>query len=172
MACTFGGHPLSGLAQRILPFLAQAGLVGQPPTPEEVVHVEQMVPLVQERVEELCQAPEALAFFFRDVSYPESWAVDPKALGWGSHAGRFAGRSGPAGPCKGERLAGDASRDDAARAGGELGLKPGSFFGVLRVAITGRTVAPPLFGTLAVLGRERSLGRLAAAKAALAGAGF
>jgi glutamyl-tRNA synthetase len=42
----------------------------------------------------------------------------------------------------------------------ELGLKVGQLFGIIRVATTGKKVAPPLFGTLAVLGRERTLTRL------------
>jgi glutamyl-tRNA synthetase len=51
----------------------------------------------------------------------------------------------------------------------ELGHKPTSaFFSVLRVAVTGRTVSPPLFETMAVLGRDATLARLerAGAKAA------
>ena len=42
----------------------------------------------------------------------------------------------------------------------ELGLKTGELFGLLRVAVTGRTAAPPLFQTMAVLGRERCLRRI------------
>jgi glutamyl-tRNA synthetase len=38
----------------------------------------------------------------------------------------------------------------------------------VRVAVTGTTVSPPLFGTLELLGRDRVLGRLATA-ATLAG---
>ena len=45
----------------------------------------------------------------------------------------------------------------------ELGLKTGEFFGLLRVATTGHTAAPPLFETMAVLGRERCLKRIEAA---------
>jgi glutamyl-tRNA synthetase len=45
----------------------------------------------------------------------------------------------------------------------ELGLKTGQLFGALRMATTGRTAAPPLFQTMAVLGRERSLKRIKAA---------
>lgn len=41
-----------------------------------------------------------------------------------------------------------------------LGLKTGEFFGVLRVAITGRTAAPPLFQTMEVIGQERTVKRL------------
>jgi glutamyl-tRNA synthetase len=41
-----------------------------------------------------------------------------------------------------------------------LGLKPRHAYGPVRVAITGRTVSPPLFESMQLLGRERSLGRL------------
>ena len=44
-----------------------------------------------------------------------------------------------------------------------LGLKTGQLFGALRVAVTGRTAAPPLFQTMAVLGKERCLQRIEAA---------
>jgi glutamyl-tRNA synthetase len=37
----------------------------------------------------------------------------------------------------------------------ELNLGTGEFFGLLRVAVTGRTAAPPLFQTMAVLGKEK-----------------
>jgi glutamyl-tRNA synthetase len=50
----------------------------------------------------------------------------------------------------------------------ELGLKAGQLFGVVRWAVTGQKVAPPLFGSLAVLGREQVLARLDAAEAVLA----
>ena len=49
----------------------------------------------------------------------------------------------------------------------ELGLKTGQLFGALRVAVTGRTAAPPLFQTMAVLGKERCLRRIEAALARL-----
>ncbi|RPJ63416.1 MAG: glutamate--tRNA ligase [Dehalococcoidia bacterium] len=42
----------------------------------------------------------------------------------------------------------------------EVGLKAGPFFGVLRVAITGRTASPPLFQTMEVLGRQCCMDRL------------
>lgn len=45
----------------------------------------------------------------------------------------------------------------------ELGLKTGQLFGTLRVAVTGRTAAPPLFQTMAALGKERCLKRIQAA---------
>lgn len=45
-----------------------------------------------------------------------------------------------------------------------LGLKPRKAFGPVRVAVTGSTVSPPLFESLELLGRERSLDRLRQAR--------
>ncbi len=42
----------------------------------------------------------------------------------------------------------------------ELGLKPGPAFVALRIAVTGKTVTPPLFESFAVLGRDRVLSRI------------
>jgi glutamyl-tRNA synthetase len=43
-----------------------------------------------------------------------------------------------------------------------LGLKPRNAFGPVRAAVTGRRISPPLFESMELLGRERSLARLAA----------
>ncbi len=42
----------------------------------------------------------------------------------------------------------------------ELGIKAGQMFQPIRVAVCGRKNAPPLFGTLEVLGRETTLNRI------------
>jgi glutamyl-tRNA synthetase len=44
-----------------------------------------------------------------------------------------------------------------------LGMKAGDFFTPIRVAVTGRTVSPPLFDSLELLGRDRALARIRAA---------
>jgi len=46
-----------------------------------------------------------------------------------------------------------------------LGRKPRQAFGPVRVAVSGRTVSPPLYESMELLGRERTLDRLAAARA-------
>ena len=46
-----------------------------------------------------------------------------------------------------------------------LGLKPRQGFAAVRVAVTGSLVSPPLFESIALLGRERTLARLATASA-------
>lgn len=42
----------------------------------------------------------------------------------------------------------------------EMGLSAGQVFGILRVAVTGQTVSPPLFESMAVIGREKVLERI------------
>ena len=42
----------------------------------------------------------------------------------------------------------------------DLSLTAGQLFGIIRIAVTGKKVAPPLFGTLALLGRKRVLRRI------------
>ncbi len=48
-----------------------------------------------------------------------------------------------------------------------LGVKTGPLFGAVRLAVTGSTAAPPLFDTLAVLGKDRVMKRLGKAVSVL-----
>ena len=63
----------------------------------------------------------------------------------------------------------EALKDAVLAAGEEHGLKLGKAQAPVRVAVTGRTVGLPLFESLEVLGRERSLARVDAALEKLAG---
>jgi glutamyl-tRNA synthetase len=44
-----------------------------------------------------------------------------------------------------------------------LGWKAGDFFRPIRLAVTGKAVSPPLFGSMVLLGRDSTLSRLDAA---------
>ncbi|HEU5004811.1 MAG TPA: glutamate--tRNA ligase [Candidatus Saccharimonadales bacterium] len=50
----------------------------------------------------------------------------------------------------------------------ELGTKPGVLFALVRIALTGQTSSPQIFGTLHVLGQEKSINRLKKAAETLA----
>ncbi len=50
----------------------------------------------------------------------------------------------------------------------EIGWKAGDLFMPVRLAITGRRISPPLFGSMELLGREATLARMEAALTALA----
>ncbi|KAF0650105.1 glutamyl-tRNA synthetase [Streptomyces fradiae ATCC 10745 = DSM 40063] len=60
-------------------------------------------------------------------------------------------------------------KDAVLKAGEEHGLKLGKAQAPVRVAVTGRTVGLPLFESLEILGRDRTLARIDAALAKLAG---
>jgi glutamyl-tRNA synthetase len=156
------------VAERVTPFLSDAGLIGSPPSADERAYVERLTPLIHERLEELAEAPELLEFFFRDVEYPDPALLIQKKTDApttiealrAAHAHLTA-----------LEVWSEGQLEETLRAlAEELGLKPGQLFGAIRVAVTGRTVAPPLFETLAALGRDRSLARLAAAAQALSAA--
>ncbi len=44
-----------------------------------------------------------------------------------------------------------------------LGLRPNQVFGILRAAITGQTVSPPLFESMGIVGKKKVLERLRSA---------
>lgn len=159
----------SEVARHILPFLARAGLVGSEPSPDEVAYVEQLTPLIHERLEELSEAPELLAFFFSEVSYPDPTLLVQKKMDTPTTVTALRATHGQLSQVE----VWDEPQIETALRGlvAELGLKAGQLFGAIRVAITGRTVAPPLFETLAALGRERSLARIERAATTLEGTG-
>ncbi len=136
------------LAQRLLPVLASAGLVDLVPDAPTLARVEKVLPLVRERLKRLDEAPDLVDFFFQPPAAPAE-PIDRAACA----AAR-------------ERLAGlgewsvEAIEPALRGLAAELGLKPGALFMPIRLAVSGRTVTPPIFETLAVLGRAETLARL------------
>jgi glutamyl-tRNA synthetase len=152
------------LAQRLVPYLRDLGVVGPELTDEQRRLLTEATPLVRERMTVLSEGAEMLSFLF----VPESrFAVDPgdaaKVL---TEDGLRVVREAR------DTLAGLGSWDTAAIESAlraalveKLELKPRLAFGPVRVAATGRRVSPPLFQSLELLGRERSLTRLDSALA-------
>ncbi len=151
--------------QRVLPFL-EAGLPQGIKRPLSTEYVQQIAPLIQERITTLGEAAEYADFFFvQELDY------DPALL----TADVTAEAALEALQAADKRLQRLDSFDASSLEGllrplaSELGLKTGEFFGLLRVATTGRTAAPPLFQTMAILGKERCLKRIEAALRKLRG---
>ncbi|WP_344689852.1 glutamate--tRNA ligase [Blastococcus jejuensis] len=159
--------PVEEFVERVVPFLAGAGLISEPPTPEQDRVLRVIAPLAQERMIVLSEAVGLLAFLF-----VEDVEIDPAAA-----------EKQLAGPEAVEVLdaAAAALRDlpefttpaieealKTALVEG-LGRKPRQAFGPVRVAIGGRTVSPPLYESIELLGRERTLHRLTAARDVAAG---
>jgi glutamyl-tRNA synthetase len=142
------------LAQALLPFV-----------PVGLDRMRQITPLIQERLKLLREVETIADFFFADQLPP----YDPTELipkkGDAAMAKRVLERAL-------EVLAiAEFTHDGleaALRGAAEgLGIKAGQMFEPIRVAVCGRKTAPPLFGTLEVLGREVCLERIGRAIAKL-----
>lgn len=151
------------LIARIVPRLADAGLVSNPPSVDQQAILNEAVPLIQERLENLKQAVGMLGFL---LVQPDEFTLDEadaKAV-----LGEDADETLAAAMSVLEQLpewSTDAIHEALKSALVEgLGLKPKFAFGPVRVAITGRRISPPLFESMEILGREVSLARLNSAR--------
>jgi glutamyl-tRNA synthetase len=117
--------------------------------------------LVQTRIVVLSDAWDLLKFFDED-----SYAIDPAAAGKELGADAAGVLDSACAALDGVTPWTAAGIEEALKAAliDGLGLKPRKAFGPIRVAVTGSTVSPPLYESLELLGRERSLGRLRAAR--------
>jgi glutamyl-tRNA synthetase len=148
--------------RRIQPFLRDAGVIADPPTVEQAALIRAAGPLVQERMTTLTEAVDLLGFLLVDE---DKFAVDPVAAGkqLGAGAQPVLAAAVAALQALPDWTAGNLETALRAALIDGLGLKPKHAFGPVRVAITGRTISPPLFESLELLGRDRSLRRLTAA---------
>ncbi len=160
----FNGHyirqlDVEDLTDRLLPYLTAAGFKA------DRQKMLKITPLIQERLTTLSEAPSKVDFFFTDElpDYDRAELIPKKGdAAMALTVLKRAYRTLQAAEFKHDELA-SALRADAQ----ELGLKVGQMFQPIRVAVCGRMVAPPLFETLEVVGRETSLKRIDQALAKL-----
>ena len=152
------------LTHRVLPFLKAAGVVGDPVHDSDAQLLELAMPLVCERMNKLTEAVDMLGFLFVDeAAFTRDPADVEKLL---DDAGReVVQASADALADLHPWSAGNIQEALQAALVEGLGLKPRLAFGPVRVAVTGRRVSPPLFESLELLGRDRSLERLRGALA-------
>ncbi|HEX2923254.1 MAG TPA: glutamate--tRNA ligase, partial [Chloroflexota bacterium] len=148
-----------GLLEHGLHFLHKANLVPQGPLPPQLrEYLLAMMPLVQERLKRLAELPELIDFFLTDNLEYDAALLIPKGLDKGTTLTALTrARDLLVRMPDFDAAIMDAEMRTLAE---ELQLKTGQLFGALRVAVTGRTVAPPLFQTIAVLGRQRTMDRI------------
>jgi glutamyl-tRNA synthetase len=146
-------------AAQVAPFVAGAPWADRfESDPANQERLRRMLPEVQTRVETLSETPAYVDFLF--LSDPE---IDPAA--WDKAAGPEAGvwlEAVIAGAADWPWDAPELHERFMALAE-ELGANRRKFQAPVRVALTGRSVGPPLFESMAVLGRDEVLRRLRAA---------
>ena len=152
----------SDLASRIIPYLIRDEVLSGEPTAQQLEQLHKAIPLVQERMETLRQGVNMLSFLFAGDEGSPRFEVDAEE--------RTKVLIDEAMPVLQAALnALDAVDvwdtehiEQALRVSliDGLGLKPKVAFGPVRVAVTGRRVSPPLFESLELLGRDRSVSRI------------
>ena len=143
-------------ARRIVPFLAQAGLVTEPLSSDQMWFIRQGAPLVQDQLTRLTEAPDLLAFLLVPESGFTVQAADAAVLTPDSATALKAAAAALAA----------LPEWNAAAIGPALASSPDAALAPVAVAVTGRRAAPALPETLELLGRDRTLARLAAAESA------
>ena len=140
------------LAARLKPFVEKAGLAAEGTT------LRRIAPIVQQRLVTLDDVVEMGGFFFRDEVKPRPEALIAKGLTAGQSAHALTRAQAVL-----ESLPEftHANMEPPMRAlAEELGVKTGQLFGLVRAAVTGQTVSPPLFECLEIVGKETCLARL------------
>jgi glutamyl-tRNA synthetase len=149
------------LAERLVPYLDAVGAVDGEPTEAQREVIAAAVPLVQERMATLREGAESLRFLLVEEAAFSVDAEDRERV--------LTDDARPTVQAAYDALSAlegfdHASIEEALRAAlvDGLGLKPKLAFGPVRVAVTGRRISPPLFESIELLGRQRTLARLEA----------
>ncbi len=148
------------LARRLVPYFHQAGY---PQVTAEAL--KPIIPLIQTRLTTLDDAPAIAGFFFRDEVEPDPAQLVPKGLN-AAQALQVA-RQALAVLRSLPDFRAETIEPPLRALVEELGLKAGQVFGLVRVAVTGQRVSPPLFETLEIVGQAKSVARLERAVAQL-----
>ncbi|HUR17816.1 MAG TPA: glutamate--tRNA ligase [Acidimicrobiales bacterium] len=123
-----------------------------------------LAPLVQERVKTLTEVPAMVDFLFLSEAPVEEGAWDRRVVRGAAAAELLAGAAEVYSSCE---WAAPVLHQVTASLGERHGLSLGKAQFPIRVAVTGREVGPPLFESLEILGRQRSIDRLLRALARL-----
>ncbi|MDR1317218.1 MAG: glutamate--tRNA ligase [Spirochaetales bacterium] len=146
------------LARRLLPFLWEENLLGNPPSAREEKTLLDSIPIIRERLHSLADAAGLLRFIFGDA--PDYAAEDllPKKTS-AAEALRFLEEIKNLMPGFFDKT--DEGNEADFRALSEkLGTRLGNILAPLRVAVTGSKVSPPLFESIRLVGKEKTLARI------------
>jgi glutamyl-tRNA synthetase len=153
--------PMGELTRLCLPYLQEAGLMPQNPSPQEVTYAQRVIALEAERMKLLSEVVPLTEYFFRDtLEYEEKgvrkWFTQPYVP---QMLEMLIERYSALEPFDVPHI--EATTRAVAE---ELGVSAAQVIHPTRVAVSGRTVGPGLFEMIEVMGKERVLHRLRAAQ--------
>jgi glutamyl-tRNA synthetase len=151
--------PAEALADRLLPVFHAAGLEADRKS------LIRLAPAIRERMRTLEESVEIAGFIFRPEVQPADELLVGRGLTRESSRAAFEAAA--------ERIAASDFTPQALEPSlrglaADLRLEAGQLFGLLRIAVTGQPVSPPLFETMDIVGREVVLARIHRAAARLA----
>jgi glutamyl-tRNA synthetase len=150
------GLTIDDYVKRVIPFLERdLPLDVERPLDEE--YVRGIVPLIKERAKKLAEVPDLVLFFYQE--HLEYAPVDLVIKGVDQQSTYLAYQQAKKTIELTKFNTAELEKEFRALAD-ELKLKPGQLFSSLRIAMTGRTVSPPLFETMEVLGKGRVQDRI------------
>ena len=140
------------LAARVKPFFIEKGYT------VDDERLKKVIPIIQVRVATLEEAPDMAGFFFKDTIVPDSHDLVAKGLtpAVSAEAARKCYEMLSAQPIFTPDLLEPPMRELVEG----MGLSASQVFGILRVAVTGQKVSPPLFESMEIIGREKVLERI------------
>lgn len=147
-------------ANRIVPYLQSAGVVGVTLSEREREIITSAAPLLKERMIVLSEAPGMLGFLLSESAELdfEQEALDTLPDNAAEVVRAAAKALAELEDFSTEKIQELLNQELVER----LGLKPRVAFGPVRVALSGRRVTPPLFESMEILGKELTLARLEA----------
>lgn len=159
----FNGHYIRSkndaeLKKLLIPFLVKDGITLNPPTQEQMNIIENMLPIVRERLKLLSDIGPMTRFLFQEIPEPAKVELIPKKLDEIKTAAILK-----------EALSiyqdipdGDDEVLEQAftKAAEKLEVKLGAVLMPVRVAVTGSSISPPLFESIRLLGVESAVIRI------------
>ncbi|MBP3035880.1 glutamate--tRNA ligase [Arthrobacter sp. zg-ZUI100] len=149
---------------RLVPYLQQAGLVGETLTAREEQILTEAAPLIQERITLLGEAPEMLGFLFKADDAVD--VADDARKGLPANLTEVLDAALAALEPVTDWTAENIQAALRTALVEEMGIKPRLAFGPVRTAVSGRRISPPLFESMVILGKESSLARIRAFRTA------
>ncbi len=149
------GLKLDEFLDRSLPFLLDAKVITG--SVDEIKVVKSALPIIQERIIKLAEIPQMLNFLFVK-DFTVSPQELPKILDDASQQVLKVALAKIESVTTWDHLSIESVLRKALI--DELGLKPRIAFSALRIAVTGSHISPPLFESLELLGKERSIARI------------
>ena len=155
--------PVEEFSRRIKPFFLSAGLNADDAT------LLKIAPIIQERVATMDESVDIAGFFFRPTVEHKLEDLIAKGL-TAAQSAEVARKSLSVLEAAAE-MTPEAAEPPMRALVEELGLSAGQVFGILRTAVTGQKVSPPLFESMEIIGKDEVINRLKKAISLLEKAG-